>query len=105
MTLKIALFAPIPSARVISVATVNPGVWARRRSAYFRSRIRPDIGDSSKRTRYEPHQLPKVQVQGLACKAARPPERFNFHLKRMFNQRLFRLAKGTWASFGPFQDR
>ena len=40
MMLKIAVFAPIPSARVISVASVNPGVRARRRSAYFRSRVK-----------------------------------------------------------------
>src|SRR5215510_7754984 len=39
MMLKIAVFAPIPSPSVISAARVNPGVRARRRSAYFKSRI------------------------------------------------------------------
>src|SRR5262245_20181507 len=44
MTLKIAVFAPIPSPSVISAASVNPGVRARRRSAYFKSRIESIIG-------------------------------------------------------------
>src|SRR5262245_47634769 len=40
MMLKIAVFAPIPSASVSSVADVNPGVRVRRRRAYFSSRIK-----------------------------------------------------------------
>src|SRR5215208_576205 len=36
-TLKIALFAPIPSASVSSATIVNPGVRSRPRSAYLRS--------------------------------------------------------------------
>jgi hypothetical protein len=35
---------------VISVAIVNPGVMMRRRSAYFRSRIKLFKGDSSRPT-------------------------------------------------------
>ena len=38
--LKIAVFAPIPSASVIRVARVNPGARAKRRKAYFKSRIK-----------------------------------------------------------------
>src|SRR5215475_6616767 len=44
MTLKMAVVAPIPSPSVISAASVNPGVRARRRSAYFKSRIEFVIG-------------------------------------------------------------
>src|SRR6185503_4790127 len=40
ITLKMAVLAPIPSARVISVARVNTGVRARRRNVCFKSRIR-----------------------------------------------------------------
>jgi len=34
MTLKIALFAPIPSASAIIEITVNPGIFVRNRIAY-----------------------------------------------------------------------
>jgi hypothetical protein len=40
ITENMAVFAPIPSAKVTSVARVNPGVEARRRRAYFKSRIK-----------------------------------------------------------------
>ena len=47
MMLKIAVFAPIPSAKVLSVAIVNPGVRARRRSANFTSRSKSYKRESS----------------------------------------------------------
>ena len=43
-TLKMAVLAPIPSASVSRVASVNIGVRARRRAAWRTSRIRSNIG-------------------------------------------------------------
>ena len=46
-TLKMAVLAPIPSARVTSVASVKAGVRSRRRAAYRTSRIRSNMGNPS----------------------------------------------------------
>src|SRR5262245_38935007 len=61
MTLKIAVFAPIPSPSVISAASVNPGVRARRRSVYFKSRIESIIGPF----------LPLIPRPALSCARSR----------------------------------
>jgi hypothetical protein len=38
-SVKIAVFAPMPSAKVSRVIVVNPGLWARLRAPYRRSRL------------------------------------------------------------------
>ena len=64
MTLKIAVLAPIPRARVSSVATVNIGVRARRRAACRTSRIRSNIGCA-----------PRPELYGIGANVFQPHNR------------------------------
>src|ERR1700733_8931366 len=73
-TVKIAVFAPMPKARVTMATAVNPGLLRNWRSAKRRSWSSPFIVNSSLVTQsdhwIDPHCTPRRNKTGQQCNAA-----------------------------------